>query len=392
MESYLDKVPAFADKIKAISEIIITNIILIGQIPSPTFKEDRRAQFFLDRLSEFQVDECTMDGFGNAIGIIRGTDHKKAPIFITAHLDTFFNKDIVYNFTVKEKWVQGPGILDNTIGVGVLASLPEIFKRLDLRFKSDIVLAGVKQSIGRGNLRGIRNLLKTWSTPIRSAICLEGYELGRLNYFSDGMRRCEVHCSCRRIGVSQPRFIPNAILILHDVINEILKLRLPQRPRTIIVIGKIRGGLNHGKVAEKAELGFEIRSFSDKTVKTIYNDIRDIVQGISHENGVDMKLTTISNLNATTLKFNHPLVKNASSVLKKLNIKPVSRPTESSLSIFLARKIPAVTLGISTGENRFMENAKMHIEPMIKGIAQIVGVIMAIDSGVCDIADSGEFL
>ena len=392
MEPHLEKLPEFAEKIKAISEIIITNIILIGQIPSPTFKEDRRAQFFLDRLSEFQVDECTMDGFGNAIGIIRGTNRKKAPIFVTAHLDTFFDKDIVYNFTVKEKWVEGPGILDNTMGVGVLASLPEIFRRLDLRFESDIVLSGVKQSIGKGNLRGIRNLLKTWPGPIRSAICLEGHELGRLNYFSDGMRRCEIRCSCCRIGVSEQRFIPNAILILHDVINEILKLRLPQRPRTIIVIGKTSGGVNHGQVAEEAELGFEIRSFCDKTVKAIYNDIRDIVQGIGHENGVDMKLTTIGNLNATTLKFNHPLVKNAASVLKKLNIKPVSRPSESSLSIFLARRIPAVTLGISTGENRFMENAKMHIEPMIKGIAQVVGVIMAIDSGVCDVADNGEFL
>lgn len=391
MESYLERLPTFAEKIREITEIIITNIILIGQIPSPTFKEDRRAQFFLDRLSEFQVDECTMDGFGNAIGIIRGTNRQKPPIFVTAHLDTFFDKDIVYNFTVKEKWIKGPGILDNTLGVGVLASLPEIFRRLDLRFESDIVLAGVKQSVGKGNLRGIRNLLKSWNTPIRSAICLEGHELGRLNYFSDGMRRCEIHCSCRRIGVTQQRFIPNAILILNDVINEILKLRLPQRPRTIIVIGKIKGGVNHGKVAEEAQLGFEIRSYSDLTVKEIYNDIRDIVQGISHENGVDMKLTTISNLNATTLKFNHPLVKNAAAVLKRLDIKPVSRPSESAISIFLARKIPAVTLGVSTGENRFMENAKVRIEPMIKGIAQIVGVIMAIDSGVCDIAECEDY-
>jgi hypothetical protein len=104
-----------------------------------------------------------------------------------------------------------------------------------------------------------------------------------------------------------------------------------------------------------------------------------------------MKLKTVGNLNATTLKFNHPLVKNAAAVLKKLNLKPVSRPSESALSIFLARKIPAVTLGVSFGENRFMENAKMRIEPMIKGITQVVGVIMAIDSGVCDIADNGEF-
>jgi tripeptide aminopeptidase len=67
-------------------------------------------------------------------------------------------------------------------------------RRLDLRFESDVVLAGVIQSIGKGNLRGIRHLLKTWPTPIRGAVCMESGELGRLNYYADGMIRGEIIC------------------------------------------------------------------------------------------------------------------------------------------------------------------------------------------------------
>jgi len=59
MENYLEKVSGFVDRIKAIQEVVLTNIVLIGQIPAPTFKEGKRAEFFLDRLSEFQVDECS---------------------------------------------------------------------------------------------------------------------------------------------------------------------------------------------------------------------------------------------------------------------------------------------------------------------------------------------
>jgi hypothetical protein len=54
------------------------------------------------------------------------------------------------------------------------------------------------------------------------------------------------------------------------------------------------------------------------------------------------------------------------------------------MSIFLSRKIPAVTLGITHGENYYTPKATMEIEPMFTGIAQILGVLMAIDSGVCD--------
>ncbi|MBW2568472.1 MAG: M20/M25/M40 family metallo-hydrolase [Deltaproteobacteria bacterium] len=384
MNAYIEKLPSFVEAIKSIKETIIANIVFIGQVPSPTFKEKKRTAIFMERLSEAQVDECTTDGYRNPIGIIRGTSKTKPPIFIIAHLDTHFPQDADHNFTIKEDSIKGAGILDNSVGVGVLVSLPEIFRKLGLRFESDIVLAGVIQSLGKGNLRGIRHLLKTWATPIRGAICIEGGELGRLNYYSDGMIRAEIDCNISTANELEHRFKPNAILILNEVINQILKLRLPQRPRARVIFGKISGGYKHGIIAYDAKLGFEIQSDSDKMVKTIYNDIQDIINGISHENSVGLTMKTISNLRPFKLRYNHPLIKSAIAVMKKLDIKPVSEPSESELSIFLSRKIPALTLGITRGENYHLENARMEIEPMFKGIAHIIGVIMAIDKGACD--------
>ena len=384
MNTFLDNLPSLVDEIKAIREIIITNILLIGQIPSPTFKEKRRTKMIMERLAEFQVDECTTDGYRNPIGIIHGTDREKPAIFVVAHIDTHFGRDIDHNYTVKKNRIRGPGILDNSLGAGVLVSLPEIFRELDIRFESDIVLAGVIQSFGKGNLRGIRHLLKTWRSPIRGAVCIEGTELGRMNYYSDGMIRCEVECNLSSSNGGTHKFKPNAILILNEVINQILLMRLPQRPRARVIIGKIGGGLEHGVIASDAKLGFEIQSDSDRMVKSIYNDIQDIVEGVGHEYEVELKLTAISNLSASRLRFNHPLVKSTGAVMKKLALKAVTEPCESELSIFLSRKIPAVTLGITRGENHQLENASMEIEPMYTGIAQVIGVMKAIDSGVCD--------
>ena len=384
MDNFLEKLPALVDEVKSLKEIIITNIVLIGQTPAPTFREKRRSKLFMDRLAEFQVDEVTTDGYRNPIGIVRGSDPGKPPIFVLAHLDTFFEKGHRINYTIKENTITGPGLLDNSLGVGVIMSLPEIFKRLDLQFESDIVLAGTIQSIGKGNLRGVRHLLKTWPTPIRGGICIEGVELGRLNYFSDGMIRGEIHCSVSGDRGKLDEYTPNAIIVLNEVMNEIMNLKISQRPRSRIVIGKIRGGANHGKIAFESALGFEIRSDSYKMVKKIFGHIKDIVEGISHENEVDLNLKTISNLRASRLKYNHPLVKNSAAVLETLGIKPFSKSTESALSIFLSQKIPAVTLGITHGENVYKDKATMEIEPMYKGIAQVIGVLKAIDSGVCD--------
>ncbi len=384
MNQYLDKLPDFVEKIKSIKETIITNTVLIGQIPAPTFKEKRRTTVFMERLAEFQVDECSTDGYRNPIGIIRGTSETKPPIFVVAHLDTIFGRDVDHYYSIAENSITGPAIMDNSLSVGVLASLPEIFRTLDLRFESDIVLAGVIQSLGKGNLRGIRHLLKTWATPIRGAVCIEGAELGRLSYYADGMIRCEIDCNISAVDRWEYKFKPNAILIVNEVINQILGLRLPQKPRSRVIIGKTSGGFKHGMIAYDAMLGFEIQSKSDRMVKAIFNDIQDIVEGISHENEVELNLKALSNIRASSIKYNHPLVKSTVKVMKKLDLEPVSEPSESELSIFLSRKIPAVTLGITRGDNYHLENATVEIEPIFTGIAQIIGVLLAIDSGVCD--------
>jgi acetylornithine deacetylase/succinyl-diaminopimelate desuccinylase-like protein len=384
MQDYLDKLAGYVDILESIKEVIIANIVLLGQVPSPTFKERRRARLFLERLAGFNVDECTTDGYQNPIGIIRGTSKDKPPIFIVAHMDTLFKEDVNHNFTVRQDSISGPGLLDNAVGVGVLASLPVIFKKLDLTFESDIVMAGVIQSIGKGNLRGIRHLLKTWSTPIRGALILEGGELGRLSYYSYGMIRGEIECNVPAADGTESQFRQNAILVLNEVINQILLLRMPQRPRTRVIFGKISGGHKHGLIAYAATLGFEIQSDSDEMVRQVYHDIRDIVMGIRHEQGVELELKTISNLHAAKLGYGQPLIKCVVGVMERLGLKTVSSPSESELTIFLSHNIPAVTLGITRGKNYHLEGSTMEIHPMFKGIAQIIGVIQAIDSGVCD--------
>ncbi|BBO80059.1 peptidase M20 [Desulfosarcina ovata subsp. sediminis] len=383
MEEILNQLPAFVEQIRDIREIIISNIVLIGQIPAPTFREQRRAERLVERLADFQVDDCAVDDFGNPVGIIRGRASSKSAIFIVAHLDTFCETTSDTLYTVTDKAISGMGVSDNSAAVGVMASLPEVFRRLGMVFESDIVLVAPVHSLGPGNLKGIRQLLKTWPTPVRGAICLESVELGRLNYYSDGMIRGEISCSIASEKKMGRHHQPNAILIIHEVIHAILKLRLPQKPRTQIVIGKIAGGFNHGQEAFDASIGFEIRSDSDRMVKELYRDIKDIVNGINKTFAVDLKLAVISHLNSTQLAYNHPLVKCAARILYRLGVEAVSEPSETALSIFLQKQIPAITLGLTRGNHFHQDGAMVEIEPLFKGIAQIPALVAAMDSGMC---------
>ncbi|MBU2644627.1 hypothetical protein KKI24_07965 [bacterium] len=382
MDHFLEKIPGFLSVIEGCRDTMITNIVLIGEKAAPTFKEGERVKTFVNRLITSGVDECTFDSIQNPIGIIRGKG-EKPPILLVAHLDTFVDQIEDFNYTIKKNMISGPGVSDNSVGVGTLASLPQLLRKLNLQFESDILLAGVIQSIGKGNLRGIRHLLKSWSDPVRGAVCIEGVELGRLNYFSEGMIRAEIDCISSLKGEFDRYNHPNAILVINEVINRMLEIRLPKKPRSKVVIGRVSGGVNHGKNAETANIGFEIRSDSDEIVKEIYRDVEDIIENFRHIYHVDLNIKTISNLNAAHLRFNHPLVKSSYRVIRALGLEPVVRSSESELSILLSHQIPAVTLGMTHSAKTDPES-NVEIKPLFKGIAQLVGVLMAIDQGVCD--------
>lgn len=385
MTSYLDQIPSFVETSKSLKDVIITNIIMTGQIPAPTFAEEKRADMLLERFSSAGVDRCWMDPLGNPVGVIPGTSPDKPPVFVVAHLDTAVGRDVDHNYTVASNAIVGPGITDNSTGVGVLASLPDIIAAAGLSFASDMVLAGVVRSLGAGNLAGMKHLVGNWKTPIRGAIILEACELGRLSYFSEGLNRCEIECALPPSPGGRPRDTANPILVLNEVINQILRLRLPQRPRSRIVMGKISGGSRHGTTPADAVLGLEIQSDSLEVVRSLYADIRDIVNGVAHELQAGLKLKSISEQAPSRLKFSHPLVKSAAAVMKKLRLEPVTMPSESELSVFLSRHIPAITLGLTHGADAFLpEQARVRISPLFKGIAQVIGVMAAMDSGVCD--------
>ncbi|MCP5051235.1 MAG: M20/M25/M40 family metallo-hydrolase [bacterium] len=391
MDSYLKQLPGCVDVIKGMKEIILTNIVLLGQTPCTPVKGDRpvnypRTDVFLERVREGNGNECAVDTYGNPYAVVPGSVPTQPPIFLVSHMDTTYDEgkcgDLLYSVT--EDAVIGPGLLDNSLGVGVLMSLPRIFKALGLEFRSDIVLFGLTESLRQHNLKSIRDILSAWKKPIRSAICVEGGERGRLNYFSNCTVRVEVICDIpKEIGWHDPNGV-NAIIVINEVINRLLEIPLPRRPSTDIVIGQFKSGAKYGKVPLWARLGFEVRSQSDRMVEQVLDQVDDICGNVSHTTGVQLQLNRISSVKAAKLAYHHPLVQTAKSVMETLEIQPRFESSQSELSVFLSHNIPAVTLGVAHGENYNKEDEMAEIDSIFKGIAQVVGLVAAIDQGVCD--------
>ena len=146
------------EQVRSLREIILANLVMLSEIPAPTFNEGARMEFLLNRFNEMQLLNCSTDEVGNGLGIIPGETGDQT-ILIVGHLDTVFSVKTDHNISVEPHRIIGPGVGDNGLGLAVIATLPLILQHLKIKPKSNIILMGSAQSLGMGNIRGLRFFL-----------------------------------------------------------------------------------------------------------------------------------------------------------------------------------------------------------------------------------------
>lgn len=383
LQSVIGSLHELQDSLTQFREILLANLVMIGEIPAPTSGEDKRIEFLLNRFKEAGLSENSIDDCGNGIGVLDGEEGEKS-ILLNAHADTVFSAKTDHTMQVSSEKITGAGVADNSLGLGVLATIPYILQDLDIKLKNNLVLFGGVKSLGRGDLEGIRFFLDNNSFDIKNALCIEGVELGRLSYTSIGMLRGEITCRVPE-SYDWSRFgDASAILTLNEVINKINDIRLPKRPRTSVVMGSISGGSSFNTIAKEATLGFEVRSESEEVVGDVGQTIEDIAKEVASKTGDEVDLDIFARRRPGGIPYAHPMNECARSVMNTLEIEPRLAPSTSELAALIDKKIPALTLGITSGDRIHKMNESVQIEPIYKGLAQIIGILIATDGGFCD--------
>lgn len=383
LKSVIGSLHELQDNLAQFREILLANLVMVGEIPAPTAGESDRIEFLLNRFNEAGLSESSIDDGGNGIGVLEGEEGEQS-ILLNAHADTVFSSKVDHTMQVSSDKITGPGVADNSLGLAVLATIPYILQELDIKLKNNLVLLGGVNSLGRGDLEGIRFFLDNNEFDFKNALCIEGVELGRLSYTSIGMLRGEITCRVPE-SYDWSRFgDASAILTLNEVINKINDIRLPKRPRTSVVMGAISGGSSFNTIAKEATLGFEVRSESKDVVDDVGKTIEDIAKEVASKTGDEVELDIFARRQPGGIPYAHPMNECARSVMKSLDIEPRLAPSTSELAALIDKNIPALTLGITSGDRIHKSNESIQIEPIYKGLAQIIGILIATDGGFCD--------
>ena len=370
-----------ADRVR---DLLLADLVMIGEIPAPTFHERERMEFILNRFQECGLQHCSIDEKGNGMGILPGESDARH-LLLVAHADTFVTEREDQTIEIQKDRLIGPFVGDNSIALAVLTTLPRLLDEMKVRLRSSLVFLASTRAMGRGNLDGLRFFLETNQRPLYAGLCLEGVQLGRLNYNCMGMLRAEVHCrlppdyNWAQYGNS------GSIIPASEVVNRISRIPLPKRPLSSMIIGSIHGGITCNNIARETTLAFEVRSESMDILTKTREQIEDITEEVAAHSGTLVTLDVVAQREPGGLDIGHPLVRKGRAVLSAIGLQPAMYATTSQLAALRDVHLPALTVGMTTGERRNELDEideYVAIEPMTLGLIQVAGLLMAIDEGL----------
>jgi acetylornithine deacetylase/succinyl-diaminopimelate desuccinylase-like protein len=370
--------------------------VAIQQIPAPTFEEQSRAAFILERFRAEDLRDVSQDKAGNVYARLPGAGSSR-PLVVSAHLDTVFplSTDLHITWTGANaeggpglnqaglsSAIGGPGIGDNSLGVASLFGLLWELRRLSGMaggpiLPGDVWLVANVGEEGLGNLGGMRAVVDRFGEQPLAYLVVEGMALGQIYNRGLGVQRY-------RIAVDTPgghSWVdygqPSAIHTLAQIVTRLTDLALPSKPRTTLNVGIISGGTSVNTIAAHSQLELDLRSESIEGLAKLARQVEALVKRAGRP-GLQVTAQIIGQRPAGEISDRHPLVQLAVSSLQELGLSAYLNVGSTDANVPLSRGLPAICLGMTVGTGAHTLAETIQVPPIATGLQQLVLVVQRI--------------
>ncbi|MFN2134993.1 MAG: M20/M25/M40 family metallo-hydrolase [Candidatus Promineifilaceae bacterium] len=364
-------------------EEYLTWIINVQQIPAPTFHEAKRAHFIASTFVHLGLQDVRRDKLENVYGRIPGLDApNRKPVIISAHSDTVFPLETDLRTRRVDKKLFGPGIGDNSTGVGGLFACADIMLRRRLRPLSDIWFVSNVGEEGLGDLRGMREVVRHFGRQALY-IVVEGGLYGQIAHEATGVRRFRIAVKTPG-GHSWGSFgSPSAIHELVHLAAAIDRLSVSEKPKSTFNIGVIEGGTTINSIASQASMLLDLRSESGEQLDMLVGQVKEIVNRAQirarrRQRTVSFEMVKVGERPAGRIARDAPLVRWAEESLKASGCPEVLYVSGSTdANIPLSQGIPAVCIGLTESANSHRVDEHLNIDFLPGGLRQLLLLALA---------------
>ena len=321
------------------------------RVPAPTFLEQERALWFLERFRALGWD-ASIDRAGNVIAVQGSGPY----VALTAHLDTVIaprNKD---DITVEaDGRFLGPGVSDNGAGLAALLAVARAWQNgprpADL--SANLLLVANVGEEGEGNLLGMRHLAKQpLARKIRAFLVLDGANTDYITSRALGSRRFEIAFTGPGGHSWSDYGVGNPLHALCRAVALFAETRINGAPKSAVNVGLIEGGSSVNAIPQMARAKVDIRSETNEKMDQLVDLLggavdraRDVENQRATGGKVAAKLKEIGARPAAALPENAPILQYVRAVDAHLGIRSHLDCSSTDANIPMSMGIPVIAIG-----------------------------------------------
>ncbi len=374
---------------------IVSEGILLTEIPAPPFMEEARGKKFAEMFKEAGLADVQTDPEGNILGFRKGTRSDGKFVVISAHLDTVFPPETDVKVKREGDKLLAPGVGDDTFSLAAMLGMIRAMNTAGIKHRDDIIFVGTVGEEGPGDLRGVRYMFNkgAYKDKIKTFFSLEAGPVNSITNGAVGSKRYRFTFKGPG-GHSYGAFgLVNPMYALGQAAANMAQMEVPEKPKTTYSIGVIGGGTSVNSIPLEGWMEVDMRSEAPAELKKIEDKILAAVnEAIKAENGrhstkegaltLDAKLIGDRPAGETNAKSELVQLATAAIVAGGHKTEYSAGSTDSNLPMSLG--IPAITIGKNAPDNRGGRSHSLdewiNVEkgPMVKGMVTSLSIMIAV--------------
>uniref|UniRef100_A0A831UG56 M20/M25/M40 family metallo-hydrolase n=1 Tax=Thermus islandicus TaxID=540988 RepID=A0A831UG56_9DEIN len=285
-------------------------------------------------------------------------------VLLLAHLDTVLPPLPPKRVGAR---LYGPGVGDNTSGVAVLLSLPEI---------PGVVRGFTVGEEGLGNLRGARALVAALSPEV--VVAVDGYLPGVVDR-ALGSVRFRARFQGPGGHAWGDRGGPNPVFALAEGLSSLHAL-FGQEPEASVNASALRGGEAVNAIPKEASALLEVRASEAERLARLFAQARARLQEAARRHRVELHLEVLGERPAGSTAT-EGLRRAAAEALRAIGEKPQFQAGSTDAGAAVERGIPALALGVYRGGGAHTEGEWVLPQSLLEGRKVLLAFLKALGVG-----------
>lgn len=283
------------------------------QIPAPSYKEEKKAEYIRERFREIGLRDVRIDAVGNVLGIWPGTGEGPS-VMLAAHTDTVFPEGTDLTIRKEGNRYYCPGINDDTHAVAEMIAVAKAMIHADLHTKGDLIFCANVCEEGLGDLRGIKHVFKDMADTegrYDGFVSIDDKKTSGIIYQAVGSERYLVTFHGTG-GHSFTGFgIPNPIHAMGRAIAKISDFQTPKNPKTTFSVGVVNGGTSVNVIAAECSMLVDMRSVDAGELEKLSAKLHQAIKEAVNEENARWGYGTLSSESTGPLDDNNMTAKSS---------------------------------------------------------------------------------